>query len=93
MARSYNSVGAGETPKLGSYSDAVGDVGRPGSSKGQTTAGVKIVTDIPSVARPGAQQGGKYNSAGDVPAAARPGSAQGVHKSGTVNSSKYPSPD
>lgn len=93
MARSYNSVGAGETPKLGGYSDAVGDVARPGNSKGQTTTGVKIVTDLPSVARPGGQQGGLRGGGGEPPKAARPGAQQGVHKSGTTNSSKYPSPD
>jgi hypothetical protein len=89
MARSYNSVGAGETPKLGG-SDCC-DVAGPGGS-GQHTRGVKIVTDLPSVARPGAQQGG-MRGGGEAPKVARPGGAQGAHKSGTVNSSKYESPD
>ena len=90
MARSYNSVGAGVTPKLGG-SDCC-DIAGPGGS-GQHTKGVKIVTDLPSVARPGAQQGGGLRGAGDPPKVARPGGAQGVHKSGKANSSKYPSPD
>ena len=90
--RSYNSVGAGETPRLGAGDRGqVADVARPGGN-GQHAKNVTISTDIPSVARPGGPQGGNLKGAGDPPPAARPGGPQGVHKS-TSSSSKYPSPD
>lgn len=75
--RSYNSVGAGETPKLGSCKSVLNEC-RPGG--GQSAKSVKIDVSIPKVARPGGQQI-VSRKAGDVPAAARPGGAQGVHKS------------
>jgi hypothetical protein len=87
MARSYNSVGAGVTPKLGG-SDCC-DVAGPGGS-GQHAKGVKVVTDLPSVARPGAQQGGGLKGGGEPPKAARPGGAQGAHKSAKMTPSKFP---
>lgn len=48
-ARSYNSVGAGATPKLGPC-DCTDNPARPGGN--QSASSVKVSTDIPKVARP-----------------------------------------
>lgn len=74
MKRSYNSVGAGETPKLG-YCSSVDIKSRPGS--GQSLDSVKISTEIPKTGTPG---GSTVVSAAsvEVPAAARPGGNQGI---------------
>lgn len=73
-ARSYNSVGAGETPKLGYCKSVMNEV-RPGGA--QTAASVKVSTDIPKVARSGGSVA-TPKSAGSPPKAARPGGNQGV---------------
>jgi hypothetical protein len=72
---SYNSVGAGEKPTLG-YCSSVDNKSRPGGA--QSAERVKVMTDIPKVARPGGAQGGGLKPAGEAPKAARPGGAQGV---------------
>ena len=72
---SYNSVGAGETPKLGVCKSIMME-SRPGG--GQDFAPVTATADIPKVAR----SGGYGKDMGKVPAsapkAARPGGAQGI---------------
>ena len=73
-ARSYNSVGAGEKPKLGVV--AVDNPSRPGGVR--SFSGVKVSTDIPKVARPGGYGKGMGPSAGSAPKAARPGGSQGI---------------
>ena len=73
-ARSYNSVGAGEKPRLGKCS-SVDIESRPGGA--QSAAGVKIVTDIPKVARPGGYGTDAGAVPGNPPKAARPGGVQG----------------
>lgn len=75
--RSYNSVGAGEKPKLG-YCKSVLVESRPGGP--QSAKSVKVDTAIPKVARPGGSQGGARKAA-SPPAAARPGGSQSAHKS------------
>ena len=75
-SRSYNSVGAGDTPKLG-YCKSVDGMARPGGS--QTAASVKIDTAIPKAGRPGGRQEVKRGSDSMSPAA-RPGGAQTAHK-------------
>jgi hypothetical protein len=73
--RSYNSVGAGAKPRLGScYS--VDIKSRPGGH--QSGDKVNAAVDIPKVARPGGAQGGGLKSPGTPPKAARPGGAQGL---------------
>lgn len=71
----YNSVGAGETPKLGGCSFIEGEAHDGGN---QTFSGVVISTDIPKVARPG----GYGKDMGSVPGqplkSARPGGNQGI---------------
>jgi hypothetical protein len=86
MARSYNSVGAGVTPKLGG-SDCC-DVARPGGS-GQHAKNVKVTTNLPTAGRPGGAQGGARGArpSGDV---ARPGGAQSAHVSGSPKRSTSP---
>lgn len=69
--RSYNSVGAGETPRLG-RSKQIEGTGRPAAAQG--TSKVKVATDIPKVARPSRLP----KAAGQPPKAARPGGAQGA---------------
>lgn len=72
---SYNSVGAGETPKLGGCSFIEGEAHDGGN---QTFSSVVISTDIPKVARPS----GYGTDMGSVPApslkAARPGGSQEI---------------
>lgn len=69
---SYNSVGAGETPKLGNCSSIYGEAHDGGN---QTLVGVKVSTDIPKVARPGGATAlGQFG--GSIPKAARPGGSQ-----------------
>ena len=75
MARSYNSVGAGETPKLGVSYFIEGEAHDGGN---QTFSSVVVSTDIPKVARPGGAQGGGMQAAGSPLPAARPGGAQGI---------------
>ncbi len=73
--RSYNSVGAGDKPKLGKcYS--VDIKSRPGGH--QSGDGVKISTDIPKAARPGGYGKNTGPVPGMPPKAARPGGSQGV---------------
>jgi len=73
--RSYNSVGAGNKPKLGKcYS--VDIKSRPGGH--QSADKVNAVIDIPAAGRPGGAQGGGLKSPGEPPKAARPGGAQGL---------------
>lgn len=74
--RSYNSVGAGEKPKLG-YCKSVLVESRPGGP--QSAKSVKVDTSIPKVGRPGGAQGGA-RPAGAPPKAARPGGRQSAHK-------------
>lgn len=75
-SRSYNSVGAGDTPKLG-YCSSVDNMARPGGS--QSAASVKIDTTIPKAGRPGSRQEVKRGSDA-MSSAARPGGAQTAHK-------------
>ena len=71
---SYNSVGAGETPRLG-VCKSVEVESRPGA--GESFASVKVSTDIPRAGRPG---GATFapKAAGEAPKAARPGGSQGI---------------
>lgn len=69
--RSYNSVGAGATPKLGKCSSIFKE-SRPGGP--QSAGSVKVSTDIPKVARPKSVPA----SSPQPPKVARPGGAQGV---------------
>ena len=78
MNRSYNSVGAGDRPKLTDGKCGCTDPARPGS--GQSASGVKVGQDIPKVGRPGGPQGGGLKSAGSPPKAARPGGRQSASK-------------
>jgi hypothetical protein len=75
---SYNSVGAGETPKCyhGKTPSFVMNEVKDGG--GQSFASVKVSTDIPKVARPGGYGKSTGSSAGAPPKAARPGGAQGI---------------
>lgn len=73
-SRSYNSVGAGDKPRLGKCK-SVEMESRPGGA--ESTAGVKVVTDIPK-SGPGGAQGGGLKSPGQPPKAARPGGNQGA---------------
>lgn len=74
MKRSYNSVGAGDKPKLG-YCSSVDVKSRPGS--GQSLDSVKVSTDIPAFARPTGVDAISAPAA-ETPAAARPGGNQGI---------------
>jgi hypothetical protein len=74
-SRSYNSVGAGETPKLGNH-DSVIDLACPGGP--QTAASVTISTDLPKAARPGSRQEVKRGS-DPMTDVARPGGGQTAH--------------
>lgn len=71
---SYNSVGAGETPKLG-VCKSIEVESRPGAA--QSLGSVKVSTDIPKAARPGGATA-MPKSAGSVPKVARPGGSQGI---------------
>lgn len=62
-SRSYNSVGAGVTPKCGVNGGSVEGTGRPGGTGGHNIAAVKVSTDIPKAVRPG----GYGKNAGAVP--------------------------
>lgn len=73
MKASYNSVGAGETPKLG-YCKSVDVKSRPGS--GQSLDSVKISTDIPAFARPTGPDA--MPASGAESPAARPGGNQAI---------------
>jgi len=73
---SYNSVGAGETPKLGGCSSIWGEAHDGGN---QTLVSVKVSTDIPKVARPGGPEGGSIKVPGSEPKSARPGGSQGIN--------------
>ncbi len=74
MKASYNSVGAGETPKLGKCDSIMGEAMDGGA---QTLSGVKVSTDIPK-AGPGSAQGGGLRAAEQPPKVAAPGGAQGI---------------
>jgi len=71
---SYNSVGAGDTPKLGMCKSIMVE-SRPG--KGESFDLVKVTADIPKVARPGGAIS-MPKAPGEAPKAARPGGAQGI---------------
>ena len=71
---SYNSVGAGETPKLGNCSSIFGEAHDGGN---QTLVSVKVSTDIPKVARPGSVTA-LGQSGSSVPKVARPGGSQEI---------------
>jgi len=71
---SYNSVGAGETPRRGKCK-SVEMESRPGGA--QSFASVKVTTDIPKAARPGGATAAP-KPASAVPKAARPGGSQGI---------------
>lgn len=75
MKRSYNSVGAGEKPKMGCGDNCCPEPSRPGG--GQSFDKVVISTDIPKFGRPG---GGEKDvvASGEPPRAARAGGAQGI---------------
>jgi hypothetical protein len=87
-SRKYNSVGAGETPKLG-----VGTpfgIARPGTKNSihnvqVSTMAVTHSTDIPKVARPGGRVAPKVKGSPQPPKAARPGVRQGVQKRPTTH--------
>ena len=72
---SYNSVGAGETPKLGSCKSVMNE-SRPGAV--QSFSGVKVTTDLPKVARSGGYGKDMGKAPGAAPKAARPGGNQGI---------------
>lgn len=76
MKRSYNSVGAGETPKMGCGDNCCPEPARPGGP--QSAASVVVSTDIPKAARPGGYGTNAGPSAGLPPRAARPGGAQSI---------------
>jgi hypothetical protein len=72
MAKSsYNSVGAGETPKLGACK-SVYVKSRPGGS-GRSFDGVTVTADLPKVARPSGYGKDMGSAPGEAPKAARPG--------------------
>ena len=76
MAKSsYNSVGAGETPKLG-VCKSVEIKSRPGGVR--SFESVKVTTDLPKVARSGGYGKDMGSVPGSAPKAARPGGAQGI---------------
>lgn len=75
--RSYNSVGAGETPKCfhgKAPSFMVNDVQDGGN---QGFGNVTVSTDIPKAARPGGANA-MPKAAGAAPKVARPGGSQGI---------------
>jgi len=73
---SYNSVGAGDTPKLGvCYSVDVKS--RPGGS-GRSFDSVTVTTDIPKIARPGGYGTDMGTVPGSPPVVAGPGGAQEI---------------
>lgn len=78
MARSYNSSGAGETPKLeGANCGCVSDtLAQPGSDGGSAYKNVTVSTDLPK-SGPGRMT---VKSPGE-PSVARPGGAQSASKS------------
>lgn len=71
---SYNSVGAGETPKLGKCKSVEMEC-RPGGA--QSLASVKVTTDIPKAGRPGGATA-MPKPAGAAPKVARPGGSQAI---------------
>jgi hypothetical protein len=72
---SYNSVGAGETPKLG-MCKSIEMESRPGGA--QDFKSVKVTSDLPKVARSGGYGTDMGKVPGSAPKAARPGGAQGI---------------
>jgi hypothetical protein len=72
---SYNSVGAGETPKLG-VCKSVDVKSRPGG--GQDFAPVTVSTDLPKVAPSSGYGKDMGKVPGAAPKVARPGGAQGI---------------
>lgn len=53
-SRSYNSVGAGDTPKCGVNGGSVEGTGRPATDgSGHDISQIKVSTDIPKGVRPG----------------------------------------
>ena len=73
---SYNSVGAGDTPKL--YACKSVDIkSRPGGS-GRSFESVKVTTDLPKVARSGGYGTDMGTVPGSEPKVAGPGGAQGI---------------
>ena len=52
-SRSYNSVGAGETPRCGVNGGSIEGTGRPATDgSGHDISQIKVSTDIPKAARP-----------------------------------------
>jgi hypothetical protein len=77
-SRSYNSVGAGETPKCyhgKAPSFMVNDV-QDGGNEG--FGSVKVTTDLPKAARSGGYGTNMGSAPGSMPNAARPGGAQEI---------------
>ena len=75
---SYNSVGAGETPKCyhgKAPSFMMNDVQDGGN---QGFGNVKVTTDLPKVASPSGYGTDMGSAPGEAPKAARPGGAQGI---------------
>lgn len=72
---SYNSVGAGDTPKLGMCKSVINE-SRPGAA--QSFSAVKVSSDIPKVARSGGYGTDMGKAPGSAPKAARPGGNQGI---------------
>lgn len=73
---SYNSVGAGETPKLGK-SGCMQNTARPGSG-GRSFDAVKVTTDLPKVAPSSGYGKDMGKVPGSAPKVARPGGSQGI---------------
>lgn len=75
---SYNSVGAGETPKCyhgKAPSFMMNDVQDGGN---QGFGNVKVTTDLPKAASPSGYGSDMGSAPGEAPKAARPGGAQGI---------------
>ena len=70
---SYNSVGAGDTPRLGGCSFIEGEAHDGGD---QTFSAVVVSTDIPKVARPGGYGTSMGAVPGEAPKAAAPGGSE-----------------
>lgn len=72
-SRSYNSVGAGVTPKCGVNGGSVEGTGRPATNgSGHDISQIKVSTDIPKSVRPGGYGKKTGPSAGMPPKTATP---------------------
>lgn len=85
MARNYNAVGAGVTPKLGDCKWIDGEASNGGNG-GHNIGAVKVDVEIPRAARPGGSQGGGLMSQGAPLPAARPGGMNDIARSSSVKS-------